>query len=72
MVAHTDHPIAGQAAIVGNPIKLSTANDPQTFRAAPLLGADSDAVLAELLDYSADRLAALRAAGVLTSTPPAR
>jgi formyl-CoA transferase len=69
MVAHTDHPVAGRAAIVGNPIKLSTANGDQAFSAAPLLGADSDAVLAELLGYSADRLAALRGAGVLTSPP---
>jgi CoA:oxalate CoA-transferase len=71
MVAFTDHPLAGRAAVVGNPIKLSTAEATPAFSAAPVLGADSDALLHELLGYSAERLSALRSAGILTSTPAA-
>jgi crotonobetainyl-CoA:carnitine CoA-transferase CaiB-like acyl-CoA transferase len=48
----------------GNPVKLSAAR-PKAFTAPPLLGADTDAVLQGLLGYAPDRLAELKAAGVV-------
>jgi crotonobetainyl-CoA:carnitine CoA-transferase CaiB-like acyl-CoA transferase len=45
MVQELDHPQAGRVKALGNPVKLSRS--PATLRtAAPLLGADTDAVLA--------------------------
>ena len=49
--------------MVASPIKLS-ATPVQYRRAPPLLGADTDAVLAEL-GLRADEIAELRGAGVL-------
>ena len=51
-----------QARLVRSPIRLSDAELPR--RAAPALGADTDALLAEL-GYGAERIAALRARRVV-------
>lgn len=48
----------------GNPIKLSDAGTPD-YTAPPALGAHTDAVLADLLGYGPERLAALRAQGAI-------
>lgn len=48
----------------GNPIKLSAVKDEQ-FGPPPLLGEHTDSVLAELLGYDAERIAPLKAAGVI-------
>lgn len=48
--------------LVGTPFKLAEGGGTATT-AAPLLGAHTDAILAETLGMSADRIAALRAAG---------
>jgi crotonobetainyl-CoA:carnitine CoA-transferase CaiB-like acyl-CoA transferase len=54
-----DHPQVGRRVHAGIPWRL--ANGPNGVRApAPLLGADTDSVLGELLGYSAEKLQKLR------------
>jgi len=50
--------------ILNNPIRLSATPIDQ-YRAPPMLGEDTDAVLGELLRYDQARIAGLREAGVL-------
>ena len=64
MVLQVPLPGGGSVAQPGNPVKLSGAV-PYRPGPPPPLGADSQAVFGELLGYSADRLAALRAAGTI-------
>jgi crotonobetainyl-CoA:carnitine CoA-transferase CaiB-like acyl-CoA transferase len=54
-------PLAGSVRLVSSPIKLS-ATPVQYRRAPPLLGADTDAVLAEF-GLAAETIAALRRSG---------
>jgi crotonobetainyl-CoA:carnitine CoA-transferase CaiB-like acyl-CoA transferase len=63
MTVALPHPVAGTVRLVASPMKL--ASTPVRYRLAPpLLGADTDAVLAELgLDAAA--VAGLRAAGAI-------
>jgi formyl-CoA transferase len=63
MVCEVDHPTHGRVKLIGNPVRLSES--PTTFRPAPLLGADSDAVLREELGLSDEKLALLRAEHVI-------
>jgi crotonobetainyl-CoA:carnitine CoA-transferase CaiB-like acyl-CoA transferase len=59
MVQELEHPQAGRVKALGNPVKLSRS--PAALRAAaPLLGADTDAVLAGI-GYSSAEIIALRA-----------
>jgi formyl-CoA transferase/CoA:oxalate CoA-transferase len=63
MVAEFEHPRVGKLRMPGNPIRLSGAPwRPQS--APPLLGADTDAVLADF-GYSSAEIKALRAAGAV-------
>jgi len=48
----------------GNPIKLSEAGE-EIFSPPPLLGEHTDAILKSLLGYDAERIAPLKAAGVI-------
>lgn len=57
-----DHPDREGLQVLANPLKLDGERLPN--RPAPLLGADSDAVL-ESIGYSRDEVADLRAAGVV-------
>ena len=58
------HPEVGARPHTGIPWRFTTRRN--GLRApAPCIGADTDAVLAEVLGYDAERLAALRAAGIL-------
>ena len=58
------HPTAGTVPLVGSPIKLSRT--PVEYRSAPpVLGEHTDEVLGELLGYSAEAIAALKAGGVV-------
>ena len=58
------HPTAGSVPLVGSPIKLSRT--PVEYQLAPpTLGEHTDDVLTALLGYSAERVAALKAGGVV-------
>jgi formyl-CoA transferase len=58
------HPLAPCVPLVASPIRFSAT--PAVYeRAPPLLGEHTDEVLRERLHYGADRIAELRAAGVL-------
>jgi crotonobetainyl-CoA:carnitine CoA-transferase CaiB-like acyl-CoA transferase len=63
MTVELPHPLAGAVRVVASPIKLA-ATPIRYRRAPPLLGADTEAVLAEL-GLDAEAIAALRRAGVV-------
>jgi len=63
MVQELTHPDAGRVRSLGNPVKMS-ATPPEMRKAAPRLGEDTDAILAEL-GLDAGTIAALRAQGVV-------
>jgi crotonobetainyl-CoA:carnitine CoA-transferase CaiB-like acyl-CoA transferase len=63
--ADVDHPRRGKTRVPTSPIRLHGADPATVRRPAPLLGQDTDRVLAELLGLTADDLAALHAAGVI-------
>ena len=63
MVETLEHPQAGRVKVLGNPVKLSRS--PAVLRtAAPVLGADTDAVLAGSATRAHD-IAGLRARKVV-------
>jgi glutaryl-CoA transferase len=64
MVVEVAHPVHGKLPVLGTPVKVDGA---MGLEAAPppKLGEHTDAVLGELLEYGAARLAALRASGVV-------
>ena len=64
MVVELAHPEGGSTRAPGNPIKLSRTGE-ESFSPPPLLGQHTDTVLAELLGYSAERIATLHADGVV-------
>ncbi len=64
MVREVTHPAMGSYRQVGVPVKMSDTPS-QLRRASPALGEHTDEVLAGELGYTAERIAALRAAGVI-------
>jgi len=58
------HPLAGEVKLVRSPIKMSVT-PPEVTGHPPLLGEHTEAVLQELLGVDAERLASLRAAGIV-------
>jgi formyl-CoA transferase len=66
-VVEVDHPARGRYLTVGNPIKMS--DSPTEVTAAPLLGAHTDEILLDVLGYSADEIAQIKASG---ATEPAK
>ena len=58
-----EHPQHGKLDVLGFPIKFSDAPC-RVHRPPPLLGADTDGILAEL-GFERDRVAGLRARGVI-------
>ena len=67
-VVEVDHPTRGKYLSVGNPIKLSAS--PTRVERSPLLGEHTDEVLRDVLRYSADEIAAIKAAGA--TEPPGK
>lgn len=58
------HPAIGSVPSVANPIKYSAT--PISYRSAPpMLGADTDEVLREILDVAPSEIARMRAAGIV-------
>jgi len=64
MVATMEHPTAGTVRTAGDPLRAGEAGR-EGFRAAPVLGADTDAVLGELLGMGSAELTGLRDMGVV-------
>jgi formyl-CoA transferase len=60
-VVEVDHPTRGMYLSVGNPIKMS--GSPTVVERSPLLGEHTDEVLRDVLGYSADEIAGLKAVG---------
>ncbi len=67
-IVEVDHPTRGPYLTVGNPIKLS--DSPTEVTRSPLLGEHTQEILAQVLGYSAEEIAALKAAGA--TEPPNR
>ena len=68
MVSHWQHPLANNLPLVASPIQLSATPvrlPGSGGLAPPLLGQHTDEVLREVLGYSADKLSALKSAGVI-------
>src|SRR3989475_5231799 len=63
MVVETAHPVHGKLPALGTPVKVDGAMGLETAP-PPKLGEHTDAVLGELLEYRAARIAELRATGV--------
>jgi formyl-CoA transferase len=60
-VVEVDHPTRGKYLSVGNPIKLSAS--PSEVTRSPLLGEHTDEILSEVLGFSAEEIAAIKASG---------
>ena len=58
------HPVLGDISVVGQPINLTEAPQPETLQPTPGLGEHTDVILAEL-GYEAAAIADLRARGVV-------
>nr|WP_123691284.1 CoA transferase [Stella humosa] len=71
MVATVDHPTIGPLRLVASALRLSdTPVVPP--RPPPLLGQDTDAVLAGVLGYTPERIATLHGEGAVSGSGPAR
>ena len=64
MVIDLEHPNGKSTRGPGNPVKLSRTAE-ESFSPAPEVGQHTDSVLEGLLDYTPERIARLRAAGVI-------
>src|SRR5690606_40487614 len=62
MILEVEHPAWGTLREAASPYKVGAEREHQP---GPALGADTDAILAELCGYSSDEIAALRAAGAI-------
>jgi len=62
-VQDVEHPVHGSVLLLDKPFRLQRSDVP--LRAAPELGADTDAVLADELDLTPDEITTLRNAGVI-------
>ncbi|MHA1114336.1 MAG: CaiB/BaiF CoA transferase family protein, partial [Alphaproteobacteria bacterium] len=64
MIHEIDHPVMGRVEVVGSPIRLSETPVPPPAP-APILGADTETVLADILDMDPAAIATAREAGAL-------
>ena len=60
-VVEVDHPKRGKYLSVGNPIKLSAS--PSEVKRSPLLGEHTDEILSQVLKYTPDEIASIKARG---------
>jgi formyl-CoA transferase len=60
-IVEVNHPVRGTYLSVGNPIKLSAS--PTVVTRSPLLGEHTDEILTEVLGYTGDEVAAIKASG---------
>ena len=67
MWVELDHPQRGKWFNVGMPIKLSAS--PARIERSPTLGEHNDEVLRDVLGYSSDKVATLKAAGAMSNPP---
>lgn len=67
MVTSAEHPTLGTLKMLGRSIRFP-AHEGAPLRPPPLLGEHTDEVLRDLLGYTRERIASLRAAGVITDT----
>ena len=65
MIAEMHHPLAGTIRAAGNPMKIGEGWEHETHVAAPVLGADTDRVMREVLRYDDAHIATLREAKVI-------
>ncbi len=68
-VVEVDHPTRGKYLSVGNPIKLSAS--PTDVVRSPLLGEHTEEVLRKVLNFSDEKLAAIKASGAIGQAPAA-
>jgi len=66
-IVEVDHPMRGKYLSVGNPIKLSAS--PTVVTRSPLLGEHTDEILSQVLGYTGDEVASIKASGC---TAPAK
>ncbi|MDA3951195.1 MAG: CaiB/BaiF CoA-transferase family protein [Spirochaeta sp.] len=64
MIVTVEDALAGTVSVAGNPIKMSSMEDPTTRPPIPELGEDTDDVL-QALGYDDDQIAAMRRQGVI-------
>ncbi len=62
-IVEVDHPTRGKYLSVGQPVKLSAS--PVEVKRSPLLGEHTQEILAEVLEYSPDEIADIRASGAV-------
>ena len=62
-IEEVEHPVEGRITLMRSPLRMSRSEVP--LRAAPLLGADTNAVLATELGLSEDAITALRRSGAI-------
>jgi formyl-CoA transferase len=65
-VVEVDHPTRGKYLTVGNPVKMSDSITEVTR--APLLGEHTEEILGEVLGYSDDEIAEIKASGAITAS----
>lgn len=68
-VVEVDHPTRGKYLSVGNPIKLS--DSPAEVKRSPLLGEHTEEILSKVLNFSDDKIAAIKASGAIGQPPAA-
>src|SRR5438477_10067979 len=64
-VVEVDHPTRGKYLTVGNPIKLSDSIS--DVKRSPLLGEHTVEILTDVLGYSSEELAEIKASGAITA-----
>lgn len=67
MMVELDHPQRGKWYNVGMPIKLSAS--PAKIERSPTLGEHTEEVLAKVLGYDAEKVAAMKTAGAFSAPP---